>query len=214
MPASRTGWRPSPNTRRKPIRLRSDGCDQGDRAGPQPRLPRSHRLPACVGDRPAAHPCGSRAFRDLPECGCLARQPGTAGGLPAGHDTRQAKSAAPGRRYDRRRGIQMNPYRSCSCRDPVTKRRLPTRKPKKGEEDKRCPLLVGPYKTEEEAQAAVVAALGKVADGKHVDDRKITLAGYLDGWMEWKRGTLKPSTAASYAEGIDLYFKPGLGISG
>ncbi len=134
----------------------------------------------------------------------------------------------------------MNPYRSCSCRDPVTKRRLPTRKPKKGEKDKRCPLLakpshgawfvrfeapagaegkrwqlrVGPYKTEEEAQAAVVAALGKVADGKHVDDRKITLAGYLDGWMEWKRGTLKPSTAASYAEGIDLYFKPGLGISG
>src|SRR6266705_1254714 len=179
MPASRTGWRPSPNTRRKPIRLRSDGCDQGDRAGPQPRLPRSHRLPACVGDRPAAHPCGSRAFRDLPECGCLARQPGTAGGLPAGHDTRQAKSEAPA-----------------------------------GAEGKRWQLRVGPYKTEEEAQAAVVAALGKVADGKHVDDRKITLAGYLDGWMEWKRGTLKPSTAASYAEGIDLYFKPGLGISG
>jgi integrase len=133
----------------------------------------------------------------------------------------------------------MKAYRSCSCRAPESGRPFPTRKPKKkGDDDKRCPLLakssshgawfarfeappgadgkrrqlrVGPYATEREARDAVVEALGKVSDGKHVDDRKTTLGEYLDRWLEWKRDTLKPSTFASYAEGVELYFRPGLG---
>jgi integrase len=135
----------------------------------------------------------------------------------------------------------MKPYRSCSCRDPETGRPFPTRKPRKGEPDIRCPLLakssshgawfarfeapagadgkrrqlrVGPYATEREAREAVVEALGKVSDGKHVDDRKTTLGPYLDKWLAWKStgvDPLKPSTAASYREAIELYFRPGLG---
>ncbi len=136
----------------------------------------------------------------------------------------------------------MKPYRSCSCRDPGTGKPYPSRKPKKkGGGDKRCPLLVkssshgawfarfevpsgadgkrrqirvGPCATEGEAKAAVVEALGKVSDGKHVDDRKTTLGEYLDGWLKWKRGTLAPSTFASYAEGVALYFEPASATSG
>jgi integrase len=76
---------------------------------------------------------------------------------------------------------------------------------------KRRQLRAGPCATEREAQAAVVEALGKINDGTHVDDRKVTLGEHLDQWLEWKRAELKPSTYASYAEAVELYFRPGLG---
>jgi hypothetical protein len=56
-----------------------------------------------------------------------------------------------------------------------------------GADGKRRQLRVGPYATEREAQAAVVEALGKISDGKHVADLKTTLAEYLDRWLEWTR---------------------------
>ena len=110
----------------------------------------------------------------------------------------------------------MKPYRSCSCHDPGTGRKLGRRcehlKTKNhgawfarfdappGADGKRRQLRVGPFATEKEAKAAVTEALGKIADGKHVDDRKTSLSEYLDGWLEWKTtgpDPLKPSTAAS-----------------
>lgn len=83
-----------------------------------------------------------------------------------------------------------------------------------GADGKRRQLRVGPYGTEREAKAAVVAALGQVDAGVHLDDRKTTVGEHLDRWLEWKTtgvDPLKPSTAASYAEAIALYFRPGLG---
>jgi hypothetical protein len=121
----------------------------------------------------------------------------------------------------------MKPYRSCSCRDPVTGRqfgrkceRLATKnhgawfarfEAPPGANGKRRQLRVGPYATEREAKAAVVAALGKVDAGVHVDDRKTTLSRHLDLWLEWKRAGLRASTFASYTEAVELYFRPGLG---
>jgi integrase len=121
----------------------------------------------------------------------------------------------------------MKPYRSCSCRDPGTGRQLGRKceqlaaknhgrwfarfEAPPGADAKRRQLRVGPYATEREAKAAVVRALGKISDGKHVDDRKTTLAEHLDRWLEWKRSALAPSTFASYREGVELYFRPGLG---
>lgn len=125
----------------------------------------------------------------------------------------------------------MKPYRSCSCRDPVTQRLLGRKCPRlkadsrhgnwygrfdapPGADGKRRQLRVGPLGTEKQAKAAVVAALGEVNAGTHVDDRKITVSEHLDRWLEWKTtgvDPLKPSTAVSYAEAIALYFRPGLG---
>ena len=121
----------------------------------------------------------------------------------------------------------MKPYRSCSCRDPVTGRRLGRKcehlaqkghggwfsrfEAPPGADGKRRQLRVGPFATEREAKAAVTEALGKISDGKFVDDRRTTLDEYLDRWLEWKRPSLAPSTFASYAEGVALYFRPGLG---
>ena len=124
----------------------------------------------------------------------------------------------------------MKPYRSCGCRDPETGRQLGRKCPKlaakghgawyarfeapPGADGKRRQLRAGPYTTEKQAKAGVVEALGKVAAGVHVDDRKTTLGEHLGRWLEWKTtgpDPLKPSTAASYAEAIELYFKPGLG---
>jgi integrase len=121
----------------------------------------------------------------------------------------------------------MKPYRSCSCRDPVTGRQFGRKcerlaaknhgawfarfEAPPGANGKRRQLRVGPYATEREAKAAVVAALGKVDAGVHVDDRKTTLSRHLDLWLEWKRAGLRASTFASYTEAVELYFRPGLG---
>jgi len=130
----------------------------------------------------------------------------------------------------------VKPYRSCSCRGPAVIGPDGNKRPgkllgskcpdlgKKGHghwyagyeapadpDGKRRQPRLGPFGTEKEAKAALVEALGQVASGQHADDRKTILAQYLGAWMEWKRGTLKPSTATSYAEAIGLYFAPGLG---
>ncbi|HEX7161900.1 MAG TPA: N-terminal phage integrase SAM-like domain-containing protein [Trebonia sp.] len=131
----------------------------------------------------------------------------------------------------------MRPYRSCSCRGPTVTgpdgkerpgRQLGRKCPRlkadskhgawyvrfeapPSADGKRRQLRVGPYAKEGDAKKAVTAALGKIDAGTHMDDRKTTLGEYLDRWLEWKRGTLKPSTFASYREGVALYFKPGLG---
>lgn len=121
------------------------------------------------------------------------------------------------------------PYRACSCRDPQTGRLL----------GKSCPVLgtkghgawyaryeaprdadgrrhqprIGPFATERECRDALLAALGRVGQGVHVDDRRTTFSEYLTRRLRWweSEGELKPSTLASYREAIELYFRPALG---
>jgi integrase len=45
----------------------------------------------------------------------------------------------------------------------------------------------------------------------HVDDRKTTLADWLDQWLNWRKPELKPRTLESYREAFELYWKPALG---
>jgi len=121
----------------------------------------------------------------------------------------------------------MKPYRSGGCRDPETGRQYGRRCPKlatkahgawyvrfeapRGADGKRRQPRLGPFSTEKEAKAAVVTALGKVDAGVHVDDRRTTLADWLDRWLSWREPELKPRTLESYREAFILYWKPALG---
>jgi hypothetical protein len=68
-------------------------------------------------------------------------------------------------------------------------------------------------RTEKECKDNLVAALGQVQAGRHVDDRRTKFGEHLDRRLRWweSEGELKPSTRASYREGADLYLRPGLG---
>jgi integrase len=68
-------------------------------------------------------------------------------------------------------------------------------------------------RTSKECSEALVAALGKVHSGQHVDDRRTKVSAHLARRLRWweSEGELKPSTLASYREAIDLYLRPGIG---
>jgi hypothetical protein len=68
------------------------------------------------------------------------------------------------------------------------------------------------FETEKEAKTARREALSEKDSGAHADDKNTPAGAYLDRWLEWKIATgLKPSTAASYREAVELYFRPGIG---
>jgi integrase len=130
-------------------------------------------------------------------------------------------------------------YRICHCRaepvtDPVTGKRKPGKllgkecpdREKKGHtkwysrydvpsaDGKRRQVRSGPFGTEKEAEAARREALTEQASGRPADDKNTLVRDYLDRWLNWKvtgPDPIKPSTAASYAEAIELYYKPGIG---
>jgi integrase len=127
----------------------------------------------------------------------------------------------------------MRPYKTCSCRDPESRRLLgkacPDRE-KRGhckwyaryeappsEDGKRRQPRVGPYDTEKECKKELGKVLGQVGQTGRVDDRKIKVGTYLTKRLGWREaeseagGGLKPSTLAAEREAIELYFKPGLG---
>jgi len=58
-----------------------------------------------------------------------------------------------------------------------------------------------------------VAALGRVGQGVHVDDRRTRFGDYLTRRLRWweSEAELKPSTLASYREAVNLYYRPALG---
>lgn len=120
----------------------------------------------------------------------------------------------------------------------MTGRPFPARKPRKGEQDKRCPLLakssshggwyvrfeappgpdgkrrqprLGPYRTEKECKDAAVEALGDVKAGTYADDRQTTLAEYLTRWLDGQQLARKLRTYESYADAVRLYWIPALG---
>ena len=78
---------------------------------------------------------------------------------------------------------------------------------------KRRQPRVGPFATEKECLAALAEARGRVARGEHVDDRNLKVGDYLDTWLAGREAVedLARSTLESYREGVELYFKPGLG---
>ncbi len=122
------------------------------------------------------------------------------------------------------------PYRACSCRDAETGRLLGracteltrTRThggwyaryeaPRAADGRRRRPRI-GPYPTRKACSEALVAALGRVGQGVHVDDRRTRFGDYLTRRLRWweSEAELKPSTLASYREAVNLYYRPALG---
>ena len=127
----------------------------------------------------------------------------------------------------------MKPYKSCSCRDPETKRLLGKKCPnisKKGHggwyaryeappsaEGKRRQPRIGPFDTERECKVELGKVLGTAANPKAHDERKTTLGEYLERRYTWRTSEaetgegLKKSTLDAEREAIDLYGRPGLG---
>lgn len=68
-------------------------------------------------------------------------------------------------------------------------------------------------RTRKECLEALVAALGQVHAGTHVDDRRTKFGDHLDRRLRWweSEREIKPSTLASYREAADLYLRPALG---
>lgn len=76
---------------------------------------------------------------------------------------------------------------------------------------RRQPRVYG--RTKKECTEALVAALGQVHSGRHVDDRRTKVGAHLDRRLRWweSEGEMKPSTLASYREAVELYLRPALG---
>lgn len=127
----------------------------------------------------------------------------------------------------------MKPYKSCSCRDPQTKKLLGKKcpnlskkghggwyaryeAPKSGEGKRRQPR-VGPYATETECKKELAKVLGTAASPKAHDERATTFGAYLERRYAWRVSEaetgegLAKSTLEAEREAIDLYGKPGLG---
>jgi integrase len=73
------------------------------------------------------------------------------------------------------------------------------------------PRWVGGFKTQKAAKEARDGARNAVNTGTYVAPQDLTVAAYLDQWLEAHSVELKPSTAASYRAKIDLYLKPAIG---
>jgi len=78
---------------------------------------------------------------------------------------------------------------------------------------KRRQPRIGPFRTRRECVDALLDALGKVRDGRNMEDRKTKFGEHLDRRLPWweSEGEIKPSTLASYREACELYLRPGLG---
>lgn len=127
----------------------------------------------------------------------------------------------------------MKPYKSCSCRDPETKRLLGKKCPsisKKGHgawyaryeapksaDGVRRQPRIGPFATEGECKKELAKVLGTAANPKAHDERKTTFGEYLERRYAWRISEaetgegLAKSTLEAEREAIDLYGKPGLG---
>lgn len=75
---------------------------------------------------------------------------------------------------------------------------------------KRRQVTKGGYATERAARTALTESLARLDRGMYVERTRLTVAQYLDQWLEGK-GRLRASTRRSYQEHIDLYLRPGLG---
>jgi len=73
------------------------------------------------------------------------------------------------------------------------------------------PRWVGGFATEEDAKAARDEARVKARHGEYIDRNRITVAAYLDEWIEAHAMEIKPRTLADYRACIRLYATPRIG---
>jgi integrase len=73
------------------------------------------------------------------------------------------------------------------------------------------PKWVGGFITEEDAKAARDEARVKARRGSYIDRNQITVAAYLDQWIEGHAMEVRPRTLSDYRNCIRLYVKPRIG---
>jgi integrase len=73
------------------------------------------------------------------------------------------------------------------------------------------PKWVGGFATEDEAKAARDEARVKARRGEYIDRNRITLAEYLNDWIDSHAMEIKPRTLADYKSCIRLYVTPRIG---
>ncbi len=73
------------------------------------------------------------------------------------------------------------------------------------------PRWVGGFPTEEDAKAARDDARVKARHGEYIDRNRITVAAYLDDWLDAHAMEIKPRTLADYRACIRLYAVPRIG---
>ncbi len=73
------------------------------------------------------------------------------------------------------------------------------------------PRWVGGFATEGDAKAARDEARVKARHGEYIDRNRITVAAYLDEWIDAHAMEIKPRTLADYQACIRLYATPRIG---
>jgi integrase len=73
------------------------------------------------------------------------------------------------------------------------------------------PRWVGGFATEDDAKAARDEARVKARRGEYIDRSQITVADYLDQWIESHAMEIKPRTLLDYRSCIRLYVNPRIG---
>ena len=66
-------------------------------------------------------------------------------------------------------------------------------------------------RTKREAQVALTETLHLINTGAYVSPSKLTLAQFLEQWLQDCRGNIAPNTAQTYAWFVDKHIKPTLG---
>ena len=114
----------------------------------------------------------------------------------------------------------------CWCRDPVTKKKLHKQCPKLRQKnhggwyirldapvaqgERRRQPLIGPFRTQREAEEELAVTLARFGGGGSAPDRSLRTGAYLTAYRKSKID-VKPSTQAAIREAIELYWKPALG---
>ena len=73
------------------------------------------------------------------------------------------------------------------------------------------PKWVGGFATEEEAKAARDEGRVKARRGEYIDRNRVTVAAYLDDWIDSHAMEIKPRTLLDYRACIRLYVTPRIG---
>jgi integrase len=73
------------------------------------------------------------------------------------------------------------------------------------------PKWVGGFPTEKAAKEARDDARVKARRGEYVDRNRLTVARYLDEWIEGHAVEIKPKTLAGYRDLLDRYVRPRIG---
>jgi integrase len=68
-----------------------------------------------------------------------------------------------------------------------------------------------PWRTRREAEEALADVLGKVGTHQLVEPSRLTLQGYLEVWLEGRRGSLRETTWDSYERALRVHVYPVLG---